>query len=324
MFRQAIAVLRDWWKGVGIPSANCCSGDPLAAERDYRERYRQQQDARRAADEAGANVPPRSARPRSRTVVMTLAILLGLGTLAWAQRRLLFGEGRDLTVENAPYNGQFTFTRLKYTTAPGGYWWQGLPSWAHGYPTSEDNLLRIMNEITSLHGRTDAYNVFALDDPELTKYPLSYITEAGWWTMNESEKDAFRAYLLKGGFVIFDDFKVYGDFGANGGWDPFEANIRRLFPDVRFVTMEPSDPIFHSFFEINTLGNFPQAYNAGEPIFRGIYEDNDRKKRLIAIINYNTDVSQYWEWSGRGLRPFDETNEAYKLGVNYIIYGMTH
>ena len=63
---------------------------------------------------------------------------------------------------------------------------------------------------------------------------------------------------------------------------------------------------------------------AGRPIFRGLFEDNDPRKRLQMIVNYNTDISQFWEWSGRGLRPVDETNEAYKLGVNYIMYGMTH
>ena len=72
------------------------------------------------------------------------------------------------------------------------------------------------------------------------------------------------------------------------------------------------------------IGNFPQAYNVGRPIFRGLYEDNDPRKRLVMVVNYNTDISQYWEWSGRGLRPFDQTNEAYKLGVNYLIYGLTH
>ena len=108
------------------------------------------------------------------------------------------------------------------------------------------------------------------------------------------------------------------------GWEPFEANMRRVLPGVRFFDMEATHPIFHSFFEINALDNFPQAYNAGDPVFRGVFEDNDPGKRLLAIVNYNTDISQYWEWSGRGLRPFDETNEAYKLGVNYVIYGLTH
>ena len=58
--------------------------------------------------------------------------------------------------------------------------------------------------------------------------------------------------------------------------------------------------------------------------FYGIYEDNDPSKRLMMIVNYNTDISQYWEWSGTGLRPIDDTNEAYKLGVNYLLYGLTH
>ena len=100
--------------------------------------------------------------------------------------------------------------------------------------------------------------------------------------------------------------------------------MQRVLPAARFVDLDPSHPIFHSFFEIDHIAHFPQAYVSGDPVFKGIYEDNDRTKRLMVIINYNTDVSQYWEWSGRGFRPFDQTNEAYKLGVNYLIYGLTH
>ena len=97
-----------------------------------------------------------------------------------------------------------------------------------------------------------------------------------------------------------------------------------MFPEARFFEMDPSDPIFHSFFEITSLDHFPQAYNSGRPIFRGLYEDNDPRKRLMMIVNYNTDISQFWEWSGTGFRAVDDTNESYKLGVNYLIYGMTH
>jgi len=260
-----------------------------------------------------------------RTLLLTAAALLCLSGLALAQRRFFGGEGRDVEVRNVPYDGRFTFARLKYTTAPGGYWYQGLPAWAHGYPLSEDNLLRIMNEISDLGARVDGFNVFALDDEALCKYPIAYITEAGWWTMTESEATALRAYLQKGGFVIFDDFKVAGTYGpAGGGWENFEDNMKRILPGARFVDLAITHPIFHSFFEIKSLDDFPQAYNAGRPIFRGVFENNDPQKRLQVVINYNTDISQYWEWSGRGLRPFDETNEAYKLGVNYVIYGLTH
>ena len=84
-----------------------------------------------------------------RLTILTVGALLCLGGVAFAQRFFFGGEeGRDVRIRNGSYDGRFTFTRLKYTTAPGGYWYQGLPSWAHGYPLSEDNLIRIMNEIT--------------------------------------------------------------------------------------------------------------------------------------------------------------------------------
>jgi hypothetical protein len=261
-----------------------------------------------------------------RILIGVLAAALLAGT-ASAQRGFRF---RNTPVHldtppNIPYDGRFTFVRVKYETAPGGYWYRGLPSWAHGYPESEWNLMKIMNEVSALNAHVEETNVLAFDDPELFRYPIAYFIEAGWWTLTDSEAAALRTYLQKGGFVILDDFKVEGTFGfGGGGWARFEENMRRVFPDAHYYDMDPSDPIFHSFFEINTLSTFPQAYNAGPPLFRGLYEDNDRGKRLQMIINYNTDISQFWEWSGRGLRPIDQTNEAYKLGVNYIMYGMTH
>ena len=100
--------------------------------------------------------------------------------------------------------------------------------------------------------------------------------------------------------------------------------MRRVLPGARFVDMRGVSPDLPFVLRDPLVRNFPQAYNAGQPIFRGVYEDNDPSKRLQMIVNYNTDISQSWEWSGRGLRPFDETNEAYKLGVNYVMYGMTH
>jgi hypothetical protein len=260
---------------------------------------------------------------RLRTPLLTVAILLGLIGVAAAQRR--FFSGRNTTVHNIPYDGRFTFVRVRYTPGPGGYWPGDRPSWVHGYPLAEQNLMRIMNEISLIDAHPDDINVVTLDDPDLFKYPIAYIIEVGWWTLTDRETDALRMYLEKGGFLIVDDFKVAGWRGLpGGGWQPFEDNVKRVLPGVKFFDMDPADPIFHSFFEIKTLDNFPQAYTSGNAIFRGVYEDNDPHKRLMMIVNYNTDISQYWEWSGRGLRPFDDTNEAYKLGVNYLIYGLLH
>jgi basic amino acid/polyamine antiporter, APA family len=253
-------------------------------------------------------------------------LVIAAGVALAGQPARFRGTPISLDVPSNPrYDGRFTFVRLKYETAPGGYWYRGLPSWAHGYPQSEWNLMRIMNEITSLDAHVSETSVLTLDDPELFKYPVAYFIEAGWWTLTDAEAAGLRTYLQKGGFVILDDFKIAGTFGfGGGGWERFEENMKRVLPEARFFDMDTSHPIFHTFFEINSLESFPQAYNAGPAVFRGLYEDNDPHKRLQMIINYNTDVSQFWEWSGRGLRPIDQTNEAYKLGVNYVMYGMTH
>jgi hypothetical protein len=267
--------------------------------------------------------PARAAR-RRRTLLATFASLVCvMAAVTVAQRR--FSEGSNPAIRNIPYDGRFTFVRVRYTPAPGSYWsWYG-PSWAHGFPIAEQNLNRIMREICLLDLHVDDINVLSLDDPQLFRYPVAYIIEVGWWTLTEQEAAGLRAYLQKGGFLIVDDFKVEGWRGIRGGgWQPFEANVKRVLPDARFFEMDPADPIFHSFFDIKSLDNFPQAYTSGRAVFRGVYEDNDPRKRLLMIVNYNTDISQYWEWSGRGLRPFDDTNEAYKLGVNYLVYGMTH
>ena len=235
-----------------------------------------------------------------------------------------FGRVRGLfrPTANAPYDGRFTFVRVRYETAPGGYWYQGQPAWSHGYPLAERNLMRILNEISTIPTRVDEVNTLALDDPDLSRYPVAYIIEVGWWEMTDSEAEALRAYIQKGGFVIVDDFKVGGGIGG-GGWEQFAANMRRVLPEARFFDLDASHPVFHSFFEIDSFDIIPQAYNTGRPVFRGLFEDNDPRGRLQMIVNYNTDVSQFWEWSSTGFRPIDETNEAYKLGVNYVMYGLT-
>ena len=132
---------------------------------------------------------------------------------------------------------------------------------------------------------------------------------------------------MKGGFLIVDDFKPENWRGVpGGGWEPFADAMRRVLPGVKFFDIDPKHPVFHSFFEIpeTLLSDFPQAYNYGSPVFRGIFENNDPRSaadgdgelqhRRVAVLGM----------VGRGFRPFDDTNEAYKLAVNYLMYSLTH
>jgi hypothetical protein len=254
-------------------------------------------------------------------VVMFIAAPVVAQRLGWSVQR-------EPLVTNPPYDGRFTFARLRYTTGPGGYYYGGLPAWAHGYwsvrggERAEDNLMKILREISYLGPRVGESVVMALDDPQLGRYPISYMTEAGYWELTDVEAAALGAYLQKGGFVIFDDFRDPPRGG--GGWEHFEANMRRVVPGARFLEMDPSSAVFHAFFEIDSLDIIPQAYDQGRPMLRGLFEGNDPTRRLMAIANFNTDVSDYWEFSATGFRPIDESNQAYKLGVNYIMYGLTH
>jgi uncharacterized protein DUF4159 len=245
-----------------------------------------------------------------------IAIAALVAATASAQRGGRFGGGRGAPIEpNARYDGQFTFVRLRYGP-PIEYQSQRV-AWSHDYPAGERHFMKILNEISYLGPKTAESNIMALDDPELFKYPLAYMAEPGRWVMTDAEAAGFRQYLLKGGFVVFDDFRRYD-------WENFETQMRRVLPEARFFDLDASSPVFHSFFEIGDLDIVPQYYDSGKPIFRGIFEDNDPTKRLMVMINYNTDISEFWEWSDTGFKPIDESNEAYKLGVNYFLYGLTH
>ena len=250
-------------------------------------------------------------------VVGAVAALFAGAATVRAQRGLGVGPRNafEPVKPNTMYDGKFTFVRLRY--GPPVAFISQRVLWSHDYPSGEQHFMKILNELSYLNPHTEETNIFALDDPDLFKYPLAYLCEPGAWTLTDQQATMFRSYLQKGGFLIVDDFRSFA-------WANFEEKMHRVLPEARFVDLDPSHPIFHSFFEINSLDDIPNYYDPGKPIFLGIFEDNDPTKRLMAIINYNTDISEYWEWSDTGIKPIDESNEAYKLGVNYIIYGMTH
>ena len=164
------------------------------------------------------------------------------------------------------------------------------------------------------------------DDPKAAER-FSEINSANEILGDEDKRKQFdRGEIDADGKPRFQGFPGGGAGGPRGRAGPggFEYSFRQVLPNAKFVDLDISHPIFHAFFEIPSFDIVPQAYDEGRPVFRGVFEDNDPSKRLIAMINYNTDISEYWEFSDTGLKPIDESNEAYKLGVNYMMYGMTH
>ncbi|MGE3508617.1 MAG: hypothetical protein AB7N65_07010, partial [Vicinamibacterales bacterium] len=108
---------------------------------------------------------------------LAVLLLLAIAVTSAAQgrrfRRFRDGIPKSAFVqENPRYDGRFVFLRANYQTAPGGFWYGGLPAWAHGYPLAEQNLLRILKEVTLLNPNVDGVATVGLDSPELFRYPL--------------------------------------------------------------------------------------------------------------------------------------------------------
>jgi len=221
-----------------------------------------------------------------------------------------------------PYNGRFVFTRIKFDYGFGGFGrFRGSrePFWHHDHPSAEYNFAKILETITFVPPTLESSNILTLDDERIFAYPIIYMVEPGFWEPNEKELTNLRAYLLKGGFMIFDDFDDRQMYVLS-------EIMRRVLPDLPFVQLEPDDAIFDSFFTIDPriLSFHGAAYRGDHIDFWGIYEDNDPQKRLLVIAGNNGDLGEFWEYSDIGFFPIDITNEAYKVGVNYIVYGMTH
>jgi hypothetical protein len=247
-------------------------------------------------------------------IIALIVIVAAMSVGTYAQR---FGGGQrninyDPGEQKAKYDGRWAFVRVRYK----GFG-RGGPEWAHDYPTGEQHFLQILDFVTNLNARQDTTLILNLDDPEIFKYPIIYLCEPGYWTVDDKEAANLRAYLQKGGMIIFDDFH-YND------WPYFEQAMKTTLPDAKIMDLDITNTLFHSYFDVPTFDVVHNMYDPGKPIFRGIYEDNDPKKRLLAIINYNTDISEYWEYSATGFNPVSDTNQAYQIGVNWIIYGFTH
>jgi hypothetical protein len=230
---------------------------------------------------------------------------------------LVFAQGRRSSAfkQVAEYRGDMVFTRVAFGGGLRGFGFGG-DAWSHDYPAADRNVSAIIDYITHARVRLDATNILTLDDPEIFQNPVLYIWEPGFWTIRPSEAENLRKYLKKGGFLIFDDFE--GDHFEN-----MAAQVRQALPDHDWVRIDESHPIFHSFYNITQL-DVPHPSVNVTPGYWAMYENNDPARRMIALANHNNDIAEYWEWSAEGLYNPDPTSNAYRLGVNYFIYALTH
>lgn len=220
----------------------------------------------------------------------------------------------------------FTFARVRYPSWGGRGWGGG--GWLTDYPESDHNFSWRLHQLTSLNVHPDG-SIVELTDEALLDHPFLYMIEPGRMELGDEEVAALRRYLLAGGFMMVDDF--WGE----REWDNFYEQIKRVFPDREPVELDISHPIFHMVFDVKEKPQVPSIHHwwgsgetwerpdAREPHYRAIFDD---KGRMMVIICHNTDLGDGWEREGLDPAYFKQFAEkkAYPMGLNILLYAMTH
>ena len=225
----------------------------------------------------------------------------------------------------------FTFVRIRYSSDR--YRGRG-NGWATDYPDSDLNFSLRLQQLTSLRVNPDPL-VLTLTDPRLADYPFIYMIEPGSLVFDEAEVAALRQYCLNGGFLMVDDF-----WGANE-YNNFEREIRRVFPDRPIVEVPLEHEIFHCVYDLKEKPQVPSINIAEYGRGRGItweprYESDtstayykaisDDADRIMVFICHNTDLGDGWEREGENHWYFEEfsVKKSYPMGINIVVYAMTH
>jgi hypothetical protein len=255
------------------------------------------------------------------TVVTSTAAVIAYASVTPSDSSPDVALAAQFRSETVPYNAKFTFTRIRYgspyASRRGGFrGYFGGSAWNHDYPMADLNMQIMLNEFTAVSANTEGSNVFELEDRGIFEHPILYISEPGTWGLTDEGAVNLREHLLKGGFLIFDDFE-------EDQWYNMAEQLAKALPEGQWVEIGPEHPIFDTFFYAENI-YVPHPLVRVTPSYRAIFEDNDPAKRIVVLANHNSDLAEYWEYAAQGYFPVDPTNDAFRLGINYIVYGLTH
>ena len=249
---------------------------------------------------------------------------------------------------------EFYFTRLVYTQnntgRRGGFFGLGSPTmpkpgpftcpefggrnffprqgwgWATDYPGADCKFMGGIHRLTGMNVAPNP-NVIGIMDEELFKFPYVYAVEVGQMFLSDEEGARLREYLLRGGFLHVDDFWGLREKAI------FEAQFRKVFPDRTFAPVPLDHEIFTTFFDINEIMQIPGQGNGcyggetwqepddKEPRILGISDDSGR---LMVVVTYNSDLGDAWEYMDLPCYPQKYSGQSYRLGMNFMIYALTH
>ena len=256
--------------------------------------------------------------PKTRVMntIKTLIIVALIGSIQIVQ-------AQDDNPDLYDIAGEFAFVRIQYDSYYDGGWYGG--PWATDFPASDENFLRGVARLTNVRVMSKPV-VLRFDSDEIFDYPFLYALEMGrngGLALSPKELENLREYLLRGGFLLIDDF-----WGVRQ-WDAFYADFSRIFPDRELVELNADHEIFHTFYDIDGPQMIPGRGGRQGSGQAGINNATnhailDDDGRVMVLVNWNSDMGDGWEHTYDQWYPTEYANSAYRLGINYLIYSLTH
>ena len=263
---------------------------------------------------------------RRLTAALVVSLLLGGAFYISAARRWQKYEREMQSPADDPPDGndetEFAFARLRYRSNNNRGRYQ---AWGIDANTSERHFITGLRCLTRIYGRSIEH-IVDINSDEMFDWPWIYVVSGGDWLVNESEAARLRQYFDRGGFLVVDDFH------GESEWDQFMDGMSQVYPDARVEDLEDSHPIFHTVYNLSERlqvpgyqiverGSMWERNNGINPYWRVI---NDEKGRVQVAAFLNQDLGDAWEFSNDPLYPEQFASMAYKMGVNYVVYSMTH
>lgn len=226
-----------------------------------------------------------------------------------------------------PPTNELEIARLIFDNNMLSNWGPGRPWWAIDWPEAEHHFTNSVQRYTSIDIAADSRHI-SPDDQALFDYPWLFAQQVGRWHLTSAGKKQLREYLLRGGFLVVDDFH------GPAQWDIFYRVITDILPEFKIVDIPAGDEVLHVLYELEQRTQIPgrrHLYSDGSsiqvnmphspPRWRGVYDAQDR---LMVAINFNMDMGDAWEHADDPVYPMPMTSLAYRFGINYLLYAMTH
>jgi hypothetical protein len=231
----------------------------------------------------------------------------------WVQARLMYPQH-----PHARFGWRYRFG-VSYD------WREGGTSWTQDYPRADRHFATALRRLTRIHARSVEQPVNLDDDDDVYNWPWLVAGEMGDWKLTEAQVKKLRDFLLRGGFLMLDDF-----WGTEE-WNRFAESMDRVFPNRPVVEVDDADSIFHTVYDLDDRYQVPGqwALRAGRmyrndgaiPHWKGILDD---KGRIMVAMSFNSDIGDSWEWADEPEYPEKYSALGIRIGVNYVVYAMTH